>query len=266
MIRVGDLDILCPICGKPDWCLVDLSGKLAICARVESKRFIGEAGWLHKIKGEPIKVKNIKKSRPTNINWQGLNDMYRQQINVKQQWKLKQNWSVRWKTLERLEVGWDGQAYTFPAKNECLEIVGMQRIFPDGSKRMVNGSKIGVIVPFGLDWQSTIFITEGISDTVVATDLNLNAIGRLSCACGNKILTELITDTDVVIIADADEPGIKGAKKLRKDLQKHSKYGIIYIVPESEDLRTWRDEKGNEKLKQFFSDITFNMREVETKK
>lgn len=195
------------------------------------------------------------KDKPISINWQGLSDMYKQQISVQQQWKLKQRWCVRWKTLERLEIGWDGQAWTFPVRDAGLNIVGIQRVFLDNSKRMVNSSKIGVIVPFGIDWQSTLYITEGISDTVVAADLNLNAIGRLSCTCGNKVLIELLTDTDVVIISDNDEPGKKGAKKLRKDLQKHCKYGIIVIPEVGNDLREWRSIWGNQKLKQFLNGI-----------
>jgi len=38
----------CSICGKPDWCLVSTDGT-AICARVESNRRAGEAGYLHRL-------------------------------------------------------------------------------------------------------------------------------------------------------------------------------------------------------------------------
>jgi hypothetical protein len=41
----------CPICGKPDWCLISHDGKAAICARIESDRQAGHkgAGWIHKL-------------------------------------------------------------------------------------------------------------------------------------------------------------------------------------------------------------------------
>lgn len=39
----------CPICGKPDWCLVAPDGSAAICQRVTegAVKKCGEAGWLH---------------------------------------------------------------------------------------------------------------------------------------------------------------------------------------------------------------------------
>lgn len=39
----------CPICGKSDWCLTSEDGKSAICARTESDKPAGRAGWLHKL-------------------------------------------------------------------------------------------------------------------------------------------------------------------------------------------------------------------------
>jgi len=41
----------CPVCGKPDWCLISRIGQTAICARIESSRPAGDkgAGWLHNL-------------------------------------------------------------------------------------------------------------------------------------------------------------------------------------------------------------------------
>ena len=42
----------CPVCHKPDWCLVAADGSAAICARVleGSVKRCGEAGWLHRLR------------------------------------------------------------------------------------------------------------------------------------------------------------------------------------------------------------------------
>ena len=39
----------CPICQKPDWCLISQDGKAVICARTESSKPSGTkgAGWFH---------------------------------------------------------------------------------------------------------------------------------------------------------------------------------------------------------------------------
>jgi len=46
----------CPICGKPDWCLLSPDGKAAICARVENNKPVGikGAGWLHMLDSGPL--------------------------------------------------------------------------------------------------------------------------------------------------------------------------------------------------------------------
>ena len=45
----------CPICGKPDWCLIvgpTDDPTAAICARVESGNRRGDAGWLHRLRDD----------------------------------------------------------------------------------------------------------------------------------------------------------------------------------------------------------------------
>lgn len=42
----------CPVCGKPDWCLVAKDGSAAICSRIQegSIKRCGDAGWLHRFR------------------------------------------------------------------------------------------------------------------------------------------------------------------------------------------------------------------------
>jgi hypothetical protein len=45
----------CPVCGRPDWCLFtgdDDAPTAAICARVESEKRAGEAGWVHRLRDD----------------------------------------------------------------------------------------------------------------------------------------------------------------------------------------------------------------------
>lgn len=52
----------CPICAKPDWCLISQDGEVAICARIESNKQVGNAGWLHKLSDD---IKPLPQPQPT---------------------------------------------------------------------------------------------------------------------------------------------------------------------------------------------------------
>ncbi len=53
--RVSEAGISCPVCGKPDWCLVSADDPndpaAAICPRTPSARNLGDAGYLHVLAG-----------------------------------------------------------------------------------------------------------------------------------------------------------------------------------------------------------------------
>ena len=40
---------VCPICHKPDWCMIAVDDSAAICTRVESTKPAGRAGWVHQL-------------------------------------------------------------------------------------------------------------------------------------------------------------------------------------------------------------------------
>lgn len=54
LINVAKAKIRCPICGKPDWCMVSEDGKLALCQRVANDHPNKRGGWWHSLSDEPI--------------------------------------------------------------------------------------------------------------------------------------------------------------------------------------------------------------------
>ena len=57
----------CPVCGKPDWCVVSNDGGTAICFRVESDRPHGKGGWVHVLKRTlppPRNFAPVRRTRP----------------------------------------------------------------------------------------------------------------------------------------------------------------------------------------------------------
>jgi len=277
MERVSDLN-RCPICDHPDGCLYALDGSAAICSRVKegSIKTVGEGpfsgGYLHIIKSD-FKPKSVRKKRPVNINWNTLCncyvDAYLKPLN-KGLFSTLPPFPIHITTLYAIEMGWDGGAYTFPVRNSDDQIIGIQRRFPDGTKAMVSGSKLGIFIP-RLNWSNLmnddcpLFICEGVSDLATALDMGLYAIGRANCQTGKGYIIKFCIKKRpqrVVIIADNDEakirpdgsvyyPGQEGAKALGLHLSQGHKLftvtrpDIKVVVPPTgiKDLRQWR-EKG----------------------
>lgn len=242
MLRVSE-DMPCPICKKPDGCLVSPDGKAALCSRVESDKLLGEpfaGGWLHILDGSFKPTKIRKKNHPP-INWKVINDFYQRQANDITLISFIQGFLFS--SLKRLGVGYDGEAYTFPMRNSKDDIVGIQRRFLNGDKRFVKGSKNGLFIPRGLNIAaSEVLICEGVTDTLVALDLGFEAIGRANCGTGVKMLCDYFAwkpcAAKIIIIADNDLVGIKGAKQLAMALLDINRTAHIIIPPVS-DLREW---------------------------
>lgn len=257
MLRVSESNP-CPVCSKPDWCMYAEDGTAAICTRISegSVKKCGEAGYLHIIK-EGFKPKPVVKKRPVAINWSILNKCYKNTFafggNHTIVLDLIDNFKISCSSLNSIEPGWDGEAYTFPVRNADDEIIGISRRFPDGRKSTVKGSQVGIFIP-RVDWGNldTLFICEGASDTATALDMGLWSIGRASCQSGKDHIIKFCAKkrpSQIVIVADNDKPGIAGAKALGLWISQGYHLFTIpmpdlkIITPPTgiKDLRQWRE-------------------------
>ena len=59
----------CPVCGKPDWCMVSVDGAVCICPRISSGavRKYPDAGWLHRLDASPNRDKRAPGYRPLSV-------------------------------------------------------------------------------------------------------------------------------------------------------------------------------------------------------
>jgi len=258
MLRCTD-ENPCPVCGrgKNEGCLYAEDGSKAICVRTPKGAVKSTGnGWLHILKEGKFKPKPVRKKHPVPINWHTLNycytEAYRNPVKPPP-------FPMHVETLYVIETGWDGEAYTFPIRNAEDEITGISRRFPDGSKRLVKGSLMGIFIP-RLNWDNleTLYICEGISDTAAALDMGLKAIGRISCGTGKDHIIKFCakkSPSQIIIVSDNDEPGIAGAKALGLWISQGyhlfaiPRPDIKVIIPEAKDLREWVKEKGNEYVK-----------------
>lgn len=237
----------CPICEKPDWCLVAEDGSRAICQRVESSRRAGDAGWLHALGP----VTNLRHRTPSvGVRLEGHDFAtyaaqareFRQSDGPDDVSELSSQLGLSAASLRRLGVGHDGWAWTFPMSDARGRVVGIRRRHPDGSKFAVKGSRQGLFIPQSLDCCGTVLITEGPTDTAAALDLGFEAVGRPSCNAGDNIVRDLVRRhgcRDVVVVADGDEAGRGGAERLARSLSVLARSRVIEPPNGIKDLRAW---------------------------
>ncbi len=241
----------CPICHKIDWCLVAEDGSTAICQRIEegSVKKCGDAGWLHILadgpmghrrrsqRGFSVKLGNNRPGR----DFMASQQQYSRQITSQQVNTLSQQLGVSSQSLKRLNVGWDGEAYTFPMSSAQGRIIGIRRRFPNGRKISLIGSETGLFVPTGLAGSELLFICEGPTDTAAALDLGFAAIGRPNCNSKIDMIVEYCRGcSEIIIIGDNDKAGRDGAKRLADTLVLHChSVKIIYPPDGTKDLRQW---------------------------
>jgi DNA primase len=131
-----------------------------------------------------------------------------------------------------------------------LQVTGIRLRRADGSKFCIKGSKEGLFIPndFGQSTDSTLIICEGATDVAALLDCGFRAvIGRPSCLGGVKLIVELCRArrvSEVVIFADNDPPGQRGAQKLACELSLYVPK-LRIVTPPTKDVREWKKDGAN---------------------
>jgi len=145
--------------------------------------------------------------------------------------------SVTADSLYALGVAWaaDRKAWAFPMFNGYGDPIGIRLRTVEGKKFAVTGSHAGIFIPT-MKPQGELWILEGPTDTAAALTVGLFSIGRPSCLGCEYIISTFAQRSEVsrvIICADADEPGQRGAEKLQHSLGIPSKIW----TPPCKDLR-----------------------------
>jgi hypothetical protein len=250
----------CPVCGRPDWCI--FAGPAdnptaAICARVESGKRAGEAGWLHVL-------------RDCGATWAPWRRTLRKAVDfiasqpaaagIAAECAAGVRWAVDHpeplerfavglgvspESLRRLGVGYspDRQAWLFPMTDAAGNICGVRLRLSSGRKLSIRGGKEGLFIPAGIDG-GRLLITEGPTDCAALLDLGFCAVGRPSCSGGVAHLVGLVGRLKpgrVVLVADADGPGRAGAQALAERLRALcGDVRVIEPAPGQKDMRQWK--------------------------
>jgi hypothetical protein len=213
----------CPVCGKGDWCLTSADGTAAICPRVESPRRAGDAGWLHRLAASAGPRRHLRHV-PLPAAGPDLGPLaahYRDALDPGRLHQFARQLGVGASSLTALGVGWSGghDAYSFPMRDWEGRVVGIRLRRPDGSKFAVRGGRDGLFLPPPPAAPGErLLVCEGPTDAAALLDLGYSHVaGRPSCTGGVKLLCELVRQRrpdDVAVVADADDPGRRGADNL----------------------------------------------------
>ncbi len=240
----------CEICGRHDWCGVTDDGYLAVCMRVESNKPSRNGGYLHKLRDGDrprSRVRRVRvpmKSEPV-LDFDKLTEQYEHAARDNDVARLAAVLGLSTDALRRLSIGYDGESWTFPMRDEERRVTGIRRRFHDGRKLSVKGGHEGLFIPLGLSGNSTVLICEGPTDTAAMLTLGLAAIGRPNCRGGVKQLVAFCRGRRVAIMADGDEPGRVGAWILATALKLVcSSVVVIHPPNEIKDARDWLQSGG----------------------
>lgn len=243
----------CPICQRPDWCLLsgpEGSPEAVICPRVESPHRAGEGGWLHILRpGKRPAARSISIAIDTDRgDFANLAAACERALHAEpfRLARLAESLGLSAESLQRLGVGWSARhgAYTFPMRRGDGTICGIRLRSPDGRKWAVRGSKQGLFIPDGIDAADRLLVCEGPTDAAAVLGWGLSAIGRPSCSGGTRDVVgylRLHRPAEVVIVADADAPGRRGAEALAGALVAYTAAVRVVRPPaETKDARAWR--------------------------
>jgi phage/plasmid primase-like uncharacterized protein len=250
----------CPICGRPDWCVVTKDGTAAICARTESAKRCGEAGWLHRLVESPWRparamVRSVTLSNSTRekaLHFARLAAEYQAEVKAHDLDHLARGLGLSVNSLQALGIGWAAsfRAWSFPMVDADGNTLGVRLRRPDGFKFSLKGGKEGVFLPaVNPDGDKRLLVCEGPTDATALLDLGFpNVIGRPSCTGGIKIIVDLVrrrTTSAVIIVADGDEPGQLGADNLASVLLAYVPAVQVIAPPVGiKDARAWLQAGG----------------------
>jgi len=208
----------CPICRKPDWCLVGKS--VVMCMRVVSTRTKvlsdGSVAYVHSKDSShpdvPVEFKS-RKPAPVVTDFPGLLSQWARRLgdDVPSLYCSKLGLPTSAMGLLGAQRAPWPDTVAFPMRNGSNAIVGVRLRSGTGKKWAVKGSHQGLFIP-QTDPSTMAYLVEGPTNTAAALSMGVFAIGRPNNVGGVFDIQALIKNLKikrVVIVADTDDDKIR---------------------------------------------------------
>jgi hypothetical protein len=226
----------------------------AICARIESVKPAGKAGWIHRLTDDGWRATRSRTiAFGVTVPQAGAPDLaklaaqYVARVNAHYLSQFAAGLSLSVESLRRLRVGWasDKWSWSFPMTDAAGNVKGIRLRASNGRKWSVAGGHEGLFVPSDLFTRHPLLlICEGPTDCAALLDLGFAAVGRPSCTGGVALLVDFVKrrqPVEAIIVADGDPPGKRGAQSLATVLGAYCA-AIRIITPPCgiKDARAWK--------------------------
>ncbi|MBM4020214.1 MAG: toprim domain-containing protein [Planctomycetes bacterium] len=217
--------------------------------RVKSDRPVRNGGWLHRTATAmppprpPCRVYVPAHPEPEQ-DWRALLERWTGRTAPADFARLAHLLGVSAASLRRLGAALSDRpgTWAFPMCDAKRRVIGIRLRAEDGRKWAVAGSHNGLFWPDGLAGIGPLLVCEGPTDTAALLDLGYDAIGRPSCTGVVDLVIQVVRAQrrrDVVIVADADGPGIEGANRLAEALTAANRRPKVIRPLKGKDARAW---------------------------
>ena len=217
--------------------------------RVKSTRPARNGGWLHRIDDAPVRpvVRAHMRRRPQTTHvrdWASILLRWAKNTTSSDLAQLGRTLGVTVASMSRLGACWAGRhrAWAFPMRSVARETIGIRLRARTGRKWAVRGSRNGLFWPDALSKTGPLLVCEGPTDVAALLDMDYDAIGRPSCAGAVEMTVNAVGNLghrQVVVIADADGPGVNGAERLARALTEAGHHPKVIQPLQGKDARAW---------------------------
>jgi Toprim-like len=228
------------VCSHHDWCLINDDGSEFLCMRESSSRPLqlsdGQVGWIHGSDNRRVHIFRKPEPKAQHLSVAACEEMLAKataETTLQQIRALSDQLGLKVSSLLELKVAFakwtekaaDGRsrsyaAWLFPMRDGNGNLVGFRARDWTGNKWSVRGSRNALFWPW-VEPEEELWVGEGATDALALRQLGCFAVGRPSCSGGLldlKTMTASLGCSRAYIIADNDQPGIDGAKRLAEHL------------------------------------------------